>query len=959
MKSISLLIVTVLMGMSKASAEIEGGWDCHRSDDGKEWLCVTRTPKPPPEFERTEKAVVDSAEQAAPSTTTVTGPQDRPAGTSATIVTPEVEPVDTRAATAAAGAELLESEAAAASEPTGAQTTAAEASEPTEAQAAAEEAEAADAVTLIVSEHYQGEPIADPASPTLAAAPPAGWSCAPEEEGADWDCKLSGPDPQGLPRPVRGEESEPLITSSFSYTQEQLFQNMLAKSTVDPWAMCSPQLGPLPKPPTTVSPDETPIVIDANYTDIFQKEIVTLKGNVDVTWANRKIYAEDATYDTVSTTLSAKNNVYYSDGNLSLYSDSAHLKLDSNQGRLRNSLFILDNVPARGRSSQVDIESKTRMRFQDVAYTTCAPSNQDWTMEASKLELDRESGVGVARDAWLEVKGVPIFYTPYIEFPIDDRRKSGILVPTFGSTDQAGFDFTVPYYWNIAPNYDATIAPRYMTRRGFLLGGNFRYLTESTQGEIAAELLPQDQVSEKTRGALSALNRTHFTPDLNADFDLNYISDNDYLNEIGNSLVVTDFRHVRSQANLWYNPDWMSLSLRVENFQTIDPNIRPDDRPYRMLPQIRVDTNEQQLWDLDGRFRMRGEYVFFQRGNTVTTNRIDLRPELSWPIQTAGAFIKPAVTVQATQYWLENQDLGTPDAITRVLPLVSLDSGLVFERGTTLGGNPYIHTLEPRLYYLYVPFTDQNDIPLFDTAENDFTALQLFRNNRFSGADRIGDANQVSVGVTSRLLESATGRERLDASIGSILFFRNRDVTLRPTEPDETSTISNVIGELNAEITDHWSVRSGLQWDPSNTEIDRAEVALRYRDVPGRILNLAYRFRQDENNNRINETVINQIDTSFRWPVITDLHVVGRWQFSFRDDTTLESFVGIEKDSCCWRFRILGRRWVTSINSQTIGEGEPNTGVFLQLELKGLASFGDSVDNFLERHISGYEIPEY
>ena len=459
MKSISLLIVTVLLSMSKASAEIEGGWDCHRSEDDKEWLCVTRTPKPPPKIETPRKAVVDDVEQAAPATT-VARPQDRSTSAPATLVTPAVEPVDTRAATAAAGAELFESEAAAASEPTGAQTPAAEASKPTEAAAAAEEDEPADAVTLIVSERYQGKPIADTAPQKTAAAPPAGWACAPEEEGAEWECKLAGPDPQGLPRPVREKESEPLLSPAFSYTQEQLFQNMLAKSTINPWAICSPRLGPPPKTADTVSPDEAPIEIEANYTDIFQTELVTLKGNVDVTRANQKIYAEEASYDTVSTTLSAQNNVYYSDQNLSLYSNSAHLKLDTNEGRLRDSLFILDNVPARGRSSQVDISSRTRMSLKDVAYTTCAPGNQDWTMEATELDLDRESGVGVARNAWLEVKGLPVFYTPYIEFPIDDRRKSGLLVPTFGSTDQAGFDFTLPFYWNIAPNYDATFAPR-------------------------------------------------------------------------------------------------------------------------------------------------------------------------------------------------------------------------------------------------------------------------------------------------------------------------------------------------------------------------------------------------------------------------------------------------------------------------------------------------------------------
>ena len=954
MKSISLLIVAVLLGLSKASAETEGGWDCHRSEDDKEWLCSTRTPKPLPKRETPGKAAVKQA----PPATTVARPPEQSTSPAATPATPALEAAPTPTATTAAGAETVEHETAAKSEQAEPQKTVPETSKPPTARSAEEEAGSADTVMLVVNERYQGEPTPEAVSQKTAVAPPAGWACSPEEEGADWDCKLSGPDPQGLPRPVREEGSEPLLSPAFSYTQEHLFDNMVTKSEIDPWAICSPQLGPPLKPTTATSPAETPIVIDANYADIFQKEIVTLKGNVDVTWTNRKIYAENATYDTISTTLSAKNNVYYSDQNLSLYSNGAHLKLDSDEGRLRDSLFILDNVPARGRSSQVDIESKSRMHFQDVAYTTCAPGNQDWTMEAANLDLDRESGVGVARNAWLEVKGMPVFYTPYIEFPIDDRRKSGILVPTFGSTRQTGFDLTVPYYWNIAPNYDATFAPRYMTRRGFLLGGKFRYLTEMTQGKIAAELLPHDQESKKTRGAVSALNRTRFTPDLNADFNLNYISDNDYLNELGDSLAITNFKHIRSQANLRYNPDWMSLHVQVQNYQTIDPTISPSNRPYRLLPRVRMDVNEQ-LGDLDGRFKMRSEYVFFQRDKTVTANRIDLRPELSWPLQTSGAFVKPAVTLRFTQYWLNNQDIGTADTITRTLPLISLDSGLIFEHDTTLGGNPYIHTLEPRLYYLYVPFTDQNDIPLFDTSQNDFTALQLYRNNRFSGSDRIGDANQITVGLTSRLLESATGRERLKATIGSIVYFRNRDVTLRPSDLTETSTISNVIGELNAEITDHWSFRSGLQWDPPNSEIDRAQVALRYRDVPEKIFNLAYRFRQNQNKQRINETIINQIDTSFRWPVITDLHLVGRWQFSFRDDTTLESFVGIEKDSCCWRFRILGRRWITNINNKIIGTAQPNVGVFFQLELKGLASFGDSVDKFLERHISGYEVPKY
>lgn len=806
------------------------------------------------------------------------------------------------------------------------------------------------------------EPGQQEALPSLAKQP--GWTCTPDPVGTGWNCNLIGPDPAGLAHPV-GDVNESLVGSAtFDNRQEMIFRDMLTKIPYDPWDKCTTHLGPRPPRISKEEREKAPVNMNADYSDIYEREIITFTGNVDVTRADQRVLADQATYNTQSETLNARGNVHYRDQDFSVYSDTAFLNLDQDQGKLRNSQFVYGATPARGRAKLAERENVSLSHYIDAAYTTCAPGNQDWTLETGTLDVDRDEGIATATNAWLEISGVPIAYVPYFEFPIDDRRKSGILNPVLGFNRNTGFDFTLPYYWNIAPEYDATFVPRIMSKRGPMFGGEFRYLSESSSGRFDGQIIPYDTTDKKTRGAFSLINHSQISPSVVSDTDINWVSDDNYLNEIGSTIALTNFSHIRSATNLQYISPSLGLFAQLENYQTINPTIPFALRPYRRLPQILLTTGHNIL-DSGVLAAFRGEQVYFQRASTVTGHRTNLRPDISWPIETAGAFLTPKVALDFTQYFLQDQIPGNPNSISRVLPMVSVDGGLFFEREFDFGGTELIQTLEPRMYYLLVPHRNQDNIPIFDTSEFDFTTLQLFRDNRFNSVDRIGDANQLSVALTSRILEPKTGVQRLDGTLGTIVYFKDRDVQLSRIIAPETDATSSLVAELNGVVTDEFSFRSAVQWNPYQGKFTRGLASVHYQDEQNRILNLAYRYRQDRPLDRLGLGLglanIEQADASVRWPLFAGLAAVGRVQYSFLDQKVLESFLGFEKESCCWRFRVIGRYWIQTIQTPTgiiAGTGKANTGIFMQVEFKGFASFGDKVDQFLERNISGYEGPE-
>ena len=785
-----------------------------------------------------------------------------------------------------------------------------------------------------------------------------GWTCAPNQENSTWDCHLVGTNPKGEAKIVAEDETRfRLIAPAFDLKQERTFKNLRKEFPFDPWQQCSAPGRPKQKLiPRKGLRETSPLEIEADYSEVFDKKISSFIGNVDMTRADQHLQADMASYDSGADMMDTQGNVYYSEDGLALFSNTAVLKLANDKAVLRDVLFESLTGPYRGSAEVAYKDSKSLSRYKEAAYTSCAPGNQDWVIHAAKLKTNKDIGEGSATNAWLEFKGVPVLYTPYINFPIDDRRKSGFFAPSLGRTSKSGFQLTTPYYWNIAPNYDVLFRPRYLQTRGPLFAADMRYLTEMTQGSVGIEFMPYD-TSRKTSRFLGAIRNTStFLPNLTANADLNYVSDKDYLYELGTALSIADSRYVQSRANLNYNIEGLSFAAQFQGYQTIDNTIPVAYRPYQKIPQLNLDLNHSfEFMPVD--LALNNEFVYFYRNNIVSGQRLDIKPSITMPLRSASGFLTPKLSLEHTQYFLENQEPNSAKIIGRTLPIASLDSGLFLEQEFQSGDNSFLHTLEPRAFYLYVPYAKQDNNPIFDTSLNDFSFASIFRENRFSGHDRVQDANQLSLGLTSRLLDAKTGQEYLKLGIGEVIYFKDRKVNL-PGYTDDmnyliggytaaTNRFSNLVTEVSGTINEHFSYFAGTQWDPYRNRFPRANVGLQFVNQPEQIINLNYSYREGQ---------IGQTDVSFRWPLLDDWYLMGRWLYALNFNATKESFIGLEKDSCCWRFSIIGRRFSNAL-SNTV-ESKLQTGIFVQLELKGLGSFGDKVDQFLERNIMGYSRPQ-
>ena len=793
-----------------------------------------------------------------------------------------------------------------------------------------------------------------------------GWNCASKTDD-DWNCDLVGADPKGKAHPVRvakADDSWHLLNPAFDTEQEQNFEALADRFNYDPWdeKLTKAERDKLTQTKKTER-DTAPLELTSDFAEIFDNEISHYLGNVDIARADQHSLSHIANYDKVSEVLDLNGDVYYNEDQLALYGQSASLKLGTDEARLRNALFVSPATHLRGSSKVVYRDSKTFSRYKDVAYTSCRPGNQDWVLHADELKLNDVTGRGAVKDAWLEFKGLPVFYTPYLSFPKDDRRITGFLPTSLHYTQQGGFGIYAPFYWNIAPNYDFTFTPRYLTSRGILLGGNFRYLDTMTRGYTKFEYLPNDYQMNRPRYLAGIRNSTVFMPNLTANLDLNYVSDKNYFNQLGNALSIPNYGYLKSFADVNYNLEGMALSVKADNYQRIGQNLV--GLPYRRVPQVNLDLNHSfQSFPLT--LSLENEGIEFQQNNQASNNafRFNTKPTVSVPFQSAAGFINPKASFQYTQYAISDGLATAGDtSISRTLPILSLDSGAFFEKEFSLSDTPMTHTIEPRLFYLYVPYQNQNNIPLLDTATYDFVFDSLFRENQFSGRDRWQNANQVSAAITTRLVDSK-GKERLKLNVGDIFYFQDRKVGVR-----ETASTSPIVTELNAALTDHVSVETGMQWDPHLNDITRGKVAFHYTNQPDGIFNAGYYYRRNPLiPDRLDD--IAQTDVSFHWPIYDGWSAVGRWQYSLLYDRTQEGFFGLEKENCCWRFRLMGRRYINGmpVNStftganvavnQALLEGTAQTSVFFQVELKGLMGFGEQLGQFFERNIYGYRKPK-
>jgi LPS-assembly protein len=618
---------------------------------------------------------------------------------------------------------------------------------------------------------------------------------------------------------------------------------------------------------------------------------------------------------------------------------------------------------ASGTAERAEFEGENQVSLFDTTYSTCKPGERDWYLRASEMHLDYDRDVGDAKNASLWFKDVPLFYSPVATFPLNSQPRSGFMHPFFATSTRNGLDLTAPYYWNIAPNYDLTLYPRYMSKRGVQIGAEARYLDFNYSGISKLEYLPYDEQEKRERYAYLVQHTQNLGQGVSAIVNYNRVSDSFYWQDMSSRLLQTSQVQLPQQFVLGYTPlPWLQTNMQVVRYQTLqtDPQ-NPVAVPYFLEPQINLVGFKPDLLGTD--LAVIGQYSHFSSATRVQGERMVLYPQLSLPIVHPAFFLIPKIGVSATQYGLTDQiNTAQPSSISRVIPTFTVDSSLIFERETSLLDKAFIQTLEPRLYYVNIPYKDQSNIPLFDSAQADFNFAQIFSENRFSGYDRINDANQLTAAVATRFLDGATGTERFKAMIGQRYYFSPSRVSLNYTPAgaaivpvgNQPQGYSNLLAAATGLILP--KTYADVAWDYNYRDgySDRIAAGIRYQPELAKVISAGYRYTRDPN---FDVAQVNQIDITGQWPLTSRLYAVGRYNWSFLGKQTLsdpspggqllEAIAGFEYNAGCWAARVVGQRLAAL-------SGSPNTTLFLQLELTDFGSVGSNPISLLRRSIPGY-----
>ncbi len=667
-------------------------------------------------------------------------------------------------------------------------------------------------------------------------------------------------------------------------------------------------------------------------------ERVTLEGSAEIRRGGTVLRGDHITYAVASDEVEVTGHARVFRDGVAFFGPSLKLRVDARTGAMPEAGFTYAPQQGRGTSKLIEFLEGDRVRFNEATYTTCAPGDDSWYVRASRLTLDRDDEVGIATGASVHFQGVPSLASPYFQFPLGDRRRSGLLAPSLGLNSRLGAEVTVPYYWNIAPNHDATITPRIMARRGILLGTEFRYLEPNFRGTVEYDVIPDDRVYGGSRDLLTLRHQYGSPSGLTGGVNYSHVSDDRFLADFSRNIVGASQLVLPQEAFVAYaQPRW-STTLRVAKNQTLQDPLAPVEKPYERVPQLSLSAASRPVAGFEAGVAM--EATRFEHPTLEDGSRLVVNPKVSYPVRAPGYFVVPKLQWHATWYRLD--DAIRPDAApSRQLPIASIDSGLVFERQARWFGEPSLQTLEPRLFYAYAPFRDQSQLPNFDSAVADFNFTQLFSENFFSGSDRIGESNQLTAALVGRVLDPSTGAERLRAAVGQRFYFAPQRVTL-PGGATRAGSESDVLVAVRGAIARHFITDVTVQHSTLERRLVRASASLRWQPRPGSVVSLAYRFKLDE---------IEQVDIASQWPISARWYGVGRANYSLRERRWVEVLAGFEYRDDCWAVRVVAQRFATIAQTAT-------TSLFVQLQLNGLASVGTSPVEQLRRNIPGYQAIE-
>ena len=693
-------------------------------------------------------------------------------------------------------------------------------------------------------------------------------------------------------------------------------------------------------PPVFTAQELEHINISADKTRSDNQGNSTFQGHVVIEKHELRITADNASYNSNAEYIDIQGNVHVDTINMGLNADLGRVSKEKKSALFTGVKFQVGSNNMRGSAESISAEKDDNTELKQTSITTCDPQDPGWRLDADNINLNHEEEYGSANNVVLRFMEVPFLYVPYMEFPIGDRRRSGFLVPEIGYSSSRGGELTIPWYWNIAPNHDAILAPHFMNRRGTQLDTQYRFLTESSHGQLDAAFLHNDKITDDSRHQIQYQQYTRFTRDINMDIDVQDVSDTEYFDDFSNNLSTSSTTHLSRTLKLNLNKQYWQGRLLAQTYETLDTSILATNRPYRRLPQVTLQ-GDQPIGKTGLTFTLDSEWVSFDHedDSVNTGSRLQLIPGLHWLNEGSFWFIDPAIKLSHTQYDIEDGNGVKQDVSDRNLSMSSLDAGLFFERELD---NKFIQTLEPRIYYLNVPYKDQSLFPAFDTSLSTFSSALLFRDNRFNGGDRIGDAKQLTLAISSRLINPETGDEFLRASIGQIRYFQDRRVSLNNVV--ETDNKSDLMAELAITIN-NWSLTSSTQWNTDNNQSERGNFLLHYQSDSERIFNFGIR------NDRTLTDEIRQTDLSFMVPINNEFSTFGRWNYSLEDDRDIEVIAGISYDSCCWSVQFLGQRRLQFNNNIE----EYDNAFMVQLVLKGLGSVsGNKVRETLEHAILGY-----
>ncbi|NIP17466.1 MAG: LPS assembly protein LptD [Xanthomonadales bacterium] len=663
-----------------------------------------------------------------------------------------------------------------------------------------------------------------------------------------------------------------------------------------------------------------PVTLDARAFDARAGAGAEASGDVDLRRADQHLSTETLRYDPSTRTVTIPEPLVYRDAQINVFAESAKYSFLEEAGIFLDVEYSLTGASANGRAEDIRVDAARRSHLRGLQFTTCPGGEPAWLLSASEVEFRHDEGIGIARNARLQFMDVPILYLPWMSFPINEQRKSGFLYPHASNANDNGFEIGIPYYWNIAPNQDATLTPRFFTDRGVMLTGEYRAITPRTANTLEFDYLADDDRTGKRRYHYQLHHATFINPQWRGQVALDRVSDDQYFQDFGLSLAQTARQFLHSIAGIDGVGRYWTFSMLADDFQVIDESVSEFSEPYRRLPRVafRLD---RPFGGAGFQFMLDSEAVYFDREVGVTGARVDLYPRLGWGLDRYWGFLRTTLGYRQTSYHLDLGEAAGDESPQRGTEIFSIDAGVLLERTLQSGR---VQTLEPRVFYLYVPYEDQAALPDFDTAEFTFGFSQLFHTNRFTGADRQTDANQLTLAATTRTLDPATGRERWSLSVGQVFYFEPPRVSLYGTMPEDVDT-SALVAEFNWHPLDRFTGRLGVQWNWENSELDLGTLGLDYRARGGSRVGFEYRYRRDR---------LDQFDFRFHWPINERWSTLSRLKYSLDDSDLLEALVGVEYESCCWGVRLVGRRYLRS------RFGDERDAIYLELHLKGLGSFG-------------------